>query len=772
MASPFAVFRKNERWMMAVVGVLAMIAFVFFDPLFGMRSGRGTGDDPVVAETVLYGNIHESELQRMLASRALANQFIQRTIAAAFGYNAQGYFGPDSESDVVDTMLRARKADQMGMKITDDEITRILQLFSNDRLTGEQFAEILQSMSGRKGGISRRQLYDALRTELLSRRLVEGYAGSQQTTPAERWESYQRLNNRAVIEAIPVAVADFVDKVAEPDDAAVQKLFDTYKFNEPQPGAPVPGFKIPAKVAIQYFTAEYEQFEDLDSVSYPEIVNEYERSKDTRYLYSGNLDIPNPEAGASAGDKPDAEKSETAPAGEADSSAEKPADDEKSGGKSDEATPPAADAPASEAAPESKPAAPPQQSRDSRGLLGTELALANVDQAEDEKSEDTKNGTAQAAADAPAAAKPAADAEKEPTDESSAPKKPDPKVMSLKDEYALPTDVTPPKYDPLWKVEPDIRAELARVKAAEKMQEVLTQVREKMVKYGNDRTRWEVKHETDKTLAPPKSLDFNALAAEYHLATHTTNLLTGYELREVDGIGESFVGQGTPFVPYAFGSWQLYQAGMSVDSAGNRYLAWKTEQEPARVPELSEVRDEVVRASKMIEARKPAAEHAKTLSETATKDSITLGELAVRDGLPIVKPDPFSWLTYGSTPNINNRVPPRLSSVTGIEDAGNDFMQVVFSQPEKGKSLAYNNPQTIIYVFQVMEYEPGNEVLRRSFLADDYFTYARVDEPRQRQLLSAWNNSIQQESGLKWVRQPDMRRDRAETDFDDSESGD
>ncbi len=41
MASPFAIFRKHERLLMAIAGVMAMIAFVFFDPLFGMRSGRG-----------------------------------------------------------------------------------------------------------------------------------------------------------------------------------------------------------------------------------------------------------------------------------------------------------------------------------------------------------------------------------------------------------------------------------------------------------------------------------------------------------------------------------------------------------------------------------------------------------------------------------------------------------------------------------------------------------------------------------------------------------
>ena len=66
MASPFAIFRKHERLLMAIAGVMAMIAFVFFDPLFGMRSGRSRGgpQDPVVAETKLYGDIHESDIGR------------------------------------------------------------------------------------------------------------------------------------------------------------------------------------------------------------------------------------------------------------------------------------------------------------------------------------------------------------------------------------------------------------------------------------------------------------------------------------------------------------------------------------------------------------------------------------------------------------------------------------------------------------------------------------------------------------------------------------
>jgi len=773
MASPFSVFRKHERWMMAVLGVMAMIAFVFFDPLFGMRSGPG-GNDPVVAETTLYGDIHETELARMLGARALANRFAQQTIAMAYGFAPQGYFGSETERSVVDTMLLARKAEQMGMRMTDEEVTRFLQLLSDNRVTGDQFTEILNGITGRRG--NRRQLYDALRTELLAQRLTANFAGSQQATPAERWESYQKLNSRAKIEAVPVAVADFVDKVGEPDNTAIQTLFDNYKELEPVPGSPSPGFKIPAKVAVQYLVADYEKFEDPSAVTYDEIVNEYEKSKDTRYLYSGDFDAATESPAADAEKKPaDEQPAATEPA------AEKPAEQQPAApeSKPEEGAAPAekpAEAPAAEpakpegAAPTEAPSTPPQ-SRVSRGLDGIELALADAPA--------LAEATALAQADAPpekpvaeaAATPPAAEAAK-PDAAAGEAEKSASGTVSLKDEYSLPQDVNPPKYDPLWKVESSIRTELARRKAAQKMQEVLNQVREqKLVKYGNDRTRWEVKHERDKTVQPPTPIDFDVLAKEFNLTTYTTKLLSAYELSQVEGIGESFVGERS-FVQYAFGPLQLFQPVISGDAAGNQYLAWKIEQQEARVPKLDEIRDEVVRAWKMMEARKPALEHAKSLVQTAEKDKITLVELATRDVLEKVQPDPFSWLTYGTTPNINSRVPPRLSAVKGIEDPGAEFMQGVFRLPPGALGTAFNNPQTIVYVVQVQEYEPSPDVLRRSFLADDYRTYAQVTEPHFREQLTAWNNSIQAEAGLKWVRPPDARAGRNPNDFDDSESGD
>ncbi|HVU87809.1 MAG TPA: hypothetical protein VHD36_10850 [Pirellulales bacterium] len=780
MASPFALFRKHERWMMAILGVMAMVAFVFLGPLLDFRGMRGSAQDPVVAETKLYGDIHESDLGRMLMARNLVNRFAQQTFAMLYGFSPPGYFGPETEAGVVDTMLMARKAEQIGMRVTDDEITRFLQTISENRLTGEQFSDILAGISGRRGGISRRQLYDALRTELMAQRFAAGFRSSQQVTPAERWEAYQKLNSRATIQAIPVAVADFIDKVAEPDNTAVQTLYENYKQFEPTPGAPVPGFKIPAKIVLQYFVASYEQFEDPAAVTQEEIVSEYEKNKDTRYLYSGELNSGNGAAGAGEpsaqeGAKPEGESSDATPPGEK-SSDEKPADEKADGDQA--ATPPAEEKPADDKPSDKKPAADaPPQSSNRTGLDGTELALATF--AQDEQ---PAAAPSEAAAEKPTEEKPAAEAapaekpaEGAATPAASEEKRAETPAAGENSDVkadAASTEPARPKYDPLEKVEPAIRSELARRKAMEKMSMVLNQLREqKLVKYGNERTRWEVKHEKDRTLQPPKPLDFDALAAENHLTTQTTKPLSAYELSQVEGIGESFVGERS-LVQYAFGPLQLYQPVISGDAAGNLYLVWKTEQTEARVPELSEIKDEVVRAAKMIEARKPALERAQALAGTASKDKIPLAELATRDVLPLVKPEPFSWLTYGTTPNINNRMPPRLSTVQDVEDAGTDFMQAVFSQQPEGLTTAFNNPQTIVYAIQVTEFDPSLEVLRRTFLADDFRSYAQVIEPQRNDQLLGFNRSIEQEAGLRWVREPDARRGRGGEFGDEGGTGD
>ncbi len=195
---------------------------------------------------------------------------------------------------------------------------------------------------------------------------------------------------------------------------------------------------------------------------------------------------------------------------------------------------PNADKPAEGAAPET-PAAEPKsdgpapQSNLSRSLNGELLALADANQ--DEAAQPAAEATPAAAeakpdepkTDAPAADQPATEAA--PADE--AQKQKDESAKALEDKLSgdkAADSINIQRYDPLEKVEPTIRKTLAGQAAAKKMSEALDGVRTKMAKYGSERSRWEVKRESDKSLPPPKEPDFEALGkreqarAAYHAA--------------------------------------------------------------------------------------------------------------------------------------------------------------------------------------------------------------------------------------------------------------
>src|SRR5690554_1809997 len=81
MASPFAIFRKNQKVLMAALTVLAMIAFVVADAFDMSGRNGGAGEDPVVVETKFF-EIKESGLRQALADRELALSYAAQVIAS------------------------------------------------------------------------------------------------------------------------------------------------------------------------------------------------------------------------------------------------------------------------------------------------------------------------------------------------------------------------------------------------------------------------------------------------------------------------------------------------------------------------------------------------------------------------------------------------------------------------------------------------------------------------------------------------------------------
>ncbi|HEV7226405.1 MAG TPA: SurA N-terminal domain-containing protein, partial [Pirellulales bacterium] len=624
MASPFKHFRKHQKAMLAVIGILTMLAFTILPSVMDQMGGAMSAQDPIVA-TANGENIRESDMGQMRRARFLANKFVagcfqmalkEQFFMARFQYGSllEQFFGEATDESVVETRLLAERAHQIGLVISDDAVNEFLRGLTQDKVPAEGFKSLVRELGTTQG-----QLFNALRNELAAQRMREMSLPGGEATPAQRWDYYRRLKQRAVVEAAPVFVAEFADEVADPSPEELAKFFEDHKRQEPQPLSPTPGFKIPKKAAFQYFVADYDKFYDEAAVTQEEIEKHYEQYKDQRYLFS-SFDFPEatddkaPDAGKDEAQKPAADGAKPADAKPAD---DKPAEDE-----------PAEDKPAEDKPAEDKPAdKPDQQSSVLRGISqlavasnhrGASRALAGLIESSlfaDEKSEDagSPDASQKPAEDKPAeknAAAPddaAADANKEasegqPSDDN--PSQPEPKQgpdapprstakppaglsPPISDDLLLPGEIgqgAKPKYAPLWKVEDSIRKELAGQKAVERMTAAFAPIQAKMNRFTRN---------LDPDEKQPKLPDLSGLAKEQDLAEQTTESLTGLEFKERHpGLADaspdqqSFNERPRHFIDIGYGNMAVFQSAVVKDLEGDRYLVWKIDQKEAYIPEL------------------------------------------------------------------------------------------------------------------------------------------------------------------------------------------
>src|SRR5271169_3398908 len=127
MASPFRTFRKNQKAWMVTLTILTMFAFVFLGST--MRSGSGVGkhEDPEVFNWD-YGTVHKSDLENRKQNRRVVKQFLQQAILTAnpdpalehrLSQILDSRF-PTSDEQIIDAMLLEKKAQQLGIVVSDD----------------------------------------------------------------------------------------------------------------------------------------------------------------------------------------------------------------------------------------------------------------------------------------------------------------------------------------------------------------------------------------------------------------------------------------------------------------------------------------------------------------------------------------------------------------------------------------------------------------------------------------------------------------------------
>jgi hypothetical protein len=766
MAGSFDVFRRYQRSLLVFVAILAMLAFFVLPPFLQMGSGIG-GGDPVVA-TWKGGEVREAALERAVAMRSVVNRFLVESAAAAGRDPSQLPLFPETEEQVVRTQLLAKEAQSLGMVVSDSAINEFLAQWTNNTVRQEQFDAILSGLRLGPTAVSQHDLFEALRTDLAARNLLilfqTGFAGDP---PGWRWDYFRRIEQSAVVEAVPVIVETLAKETPTPSEQTLRTFFERYKDELPEPRSADPGFRQQHRVQYEYLVAKQDAFEAAAAkdVTEAEIADYYEKNKLTMFRAKA---APAPSAPEKPGDgaaaaeaKPADVKTEQPPA------EQKPAEEKPAASKPAEAKPEA-----------SKQQAPPPGSsrRDTAGRRpfatvafrqpAVEAARAEA-KAPESKAVDAKSAEAKEAADkaADSAGKPAAGEKEAAPKGEEKPAGAAAPAEKAADEKAAAAKPPQSEVEPLEKVRDRIREQLAREKANTRVDAVFTAAAADLTRYAEDQALWQARRETG--IAAPRPPDFDAIAKVQGLEAVHSKLIAADEAIADDPIGGTF-----EFVPdpgSRFGirqqRWvdQIYGSGAmllrpvtSRDVQGNRYLSWKTEDQPAFTPSFETAREDVERAWRIVEARGLARKKAEQLAAEAVAGKKPLEALVEgRSDLKATRIGPFTWLAPGSTAL---RSTPTISQPSGLFMPGEEFMRAVFSLEPEQTAVAFNEPQTVCYCVRLVSLEPPVTELRDRFLAkrDDQAALAMAAQLELSEAFSTWIDGLEKRHALEWKRQPRM----------------
>jgi hypothetical protein len=300
--------RDNSKVVLAFVCVVLMLAWLVLPSIDDLFKTRQTGQSDPVKVSWKGGQLTRNELQQLRYVHNATVRFVSLVINEATkrqgtprapGYmfvNLQsgqiGISPYDDDGHLVETMILAQRAKELGVKVNDETVKNFLIKLGDYTLKdsdGDFDALVRQAVPDSQVNITPGMLFEHLKTEILAQQVrimlqagVESFTPGDITPlgsrpmrlffrdhgllpPGEMWLAYEKLNRRVTIEAYPLAVEDFVSKVTEePTDADLQKLFEEGRTRLANPAFPVSGFMQPHKVAFQYVKAELGETTDKD----------------------------------------------------------------------------------------------------------------------------------------------------------------------------------------------------------------------------------------------------------------------------------------------------------------------------------------------------------------------------------------------------------------------------------------------------------------------------------------------------------------------------
>ncbi|PQO25128.1 hypothetical protein C5Y96_26890 [Blastopirellula marina] len=526
MATPFKVFRDNQKILMVVFGALLMVAFVVLPPIlqFGFFSQQAENirgevvvvvDDEELYRPDIDNLVNKYDIVGRVMAEAIGRSLILqgspkapmppipglRIVPASQQSPGGPQFMPVGAEEAVLYYAWVKKAEELGMVVDDESVREFMRESSGGRLSDYDYNAILSAVTGGQGpGLNYDYFFEMLREVLTAQKLQAlVFRDGRVVTPSSAWVAYRNMNRTISTEMFPVSAKDFMDQVGSPTNAQIEELFNKYKHQPANPAMNQIGFMQMDKISLAYVKGDIEDFVNAAKaeITDEQVAQYYEENKDSfRKPVLPSAEPEAPAAPASTEEAPAKEESapmtEEKPATEEakpmeettePASEEKPAEEMKkeeapAEEKKEEAKPePAAEEkPAEEKPAEEKPAEEPAKEepaaeQSSLNSMKTGVQLVSFLQEEGEKP-----ATEEKPAEEPAAegAKP----EEKPADpapmETPAAEAPAAEAPATDAPMA---EAPPVEYKPLAEVQDQIRDRLAQPIAQKRMSDALAEVR-------------------------------------------------------------------------------------------------------------------------------------------------------------------------------------------------------------------------------------------------------------------------------------------------------
>ena len=184
-----------------------------------------------------------------------------------------------------------------------------------------------------------------------------------------------------------------------------------------------------------------------------------------------------------------------------------------------------------------------------------------------------------------------------------------------------------------------------------------------------------------------------------------------------------------------------------LDEGGHRFLAWKIQDEPERIPSLAEVREDVVRAWKIEKARPLAEAEANKLKVAV--DAVG-GGAKIRDAAgkrPVITTEPRARLVPAPMTNINDMGQMRLSEIVEIPHAGEAIREAIFGLDEKTAAVAPDATKSVYYVLSLRSRMDAEFDALYAFGAATSL-YRTAANEAGRQVYDEWRQSLRKQAGL------------------------